>query len=63
MDEIIPEHIHNMDKINSYNKAIEEARNDASKLAREADERIELEEELKYIKLKKLNLMNKESET
>ena len=60
MDDIIPEHIHNMDKINSYNKAVEEARNDASKLAREADERIELEEELKYIKLKKLNLMNKE---
>ena len=60
IDEIIPKHIKNMDKIKLYNKILEEARNDASKLAREAEERIELEEELKYIKLKKLNLMNKD---
>lgn len=60
IDDIIPLHIKNMDKINTYRKIIEEARNDASKLAREAEERIELEEELKYIKLKKNNLMNKD---
>ena len=60
IDEIIPEHIKDMDKINLYKKLIEEARNDAGKLAREAEERLELEEELKYIKLKKNNLMNKE---
>lgn len=60
IDDIIPAHIKNMDKIKTYKKILEEARNDASKLAREADERIELEEELKYIKLKKNNLMDKD---
>ena len=60
IDTLIPKNIRNMEKINLYNKIIEEARSDAGKLAREAEERIELEEELKYIKLKKLNLMNKE---
>lgn len=60
IDEIIPLHIKNLEKINLYKKLVEEARNDASKLAREAEERLELEEELKYIKLKKNNLMNKD---
>lgn len=60
IDDIIPEHIHNMEKIKSYNKAVDEARRDASRLARQAEERIELEEELTYVKLKKLNLMNKQ---
>ncbi|OED30864.1 DUF530 domain-containing protein [Methanosphaera sp. WGK6] len=62
IDEIIPQHIQNMEKINTYNKLTEEARQDACKLAREAEERIELEEELKYVKLKKANLMNKNRE-
>ena len=60
IDEIIPLHIKNLEKINLYKKLVEEARNDASKLAREAQERLEVEEELKYIKLKKNNLMNKD---
>ena len=60
IDYIFPKHIRNMEKIKTYRKIIEEARNDASKLAREAEERVELEEELKYVKLKKLNLMNKD---
>lgn len=60
IDKIIPSSIKNMDKVNLYKKLIDEARNDAGKLAREAQERMELEEELKYIKLKKNNLMNKE---
>jgi len=60
IDDIIPKHIHNMDKINLYKRLLEESRSDASRLARGADERIELEEELKYIKLKKANLINSE---
>lgn len=58
IDDIIPLHIRNMDKINKYNRILNQARSDASRLAREAEERIELEEELKYIKLKKENLIN-----
>ena len=60
IDEIIPNHIRNMEKIDTYNLILEEARKDASKLAREAEERIELEEELKYVKLRKVNLINKD---
>lgn len=60
--EIIPNHIHNMEKIDTYNSILEEARNDASRLAREAQERIELEDELKYVKLKKANLINKDNQ-
>lgn len=60
IDNIIPRSIHNMERISTYNQLCEEARKDASHLAREADERIELEEELKYVKLKKVNLMNKD---
>lgn len=60
IDNIIPRSISNMDRINTYNQLTEEARKDASHLAREAEERIELEEELKYIKLKKVNLINKD---
>ncbi|MBQ6444675.1 MAG: DUF530 domain-containing protein [Methanosphaera sp.] len=62
IDDIIPLHIRNMDKVNKYNRILEQARNDASRLAREADERIELEEELKYLKLKKENLINSNHE-
>lgn len=62
IDDIIPLHIRNMDKVNKYNRILEQARSDASRLAREADERIELEEELKYLKLKKENLINSNHE-
>ena len=62
IDDIIPQHIHNMDKIKKYNRLNEEARNDANKLARTAEERMELEAELQYIKLKKANLMNSDRE-
>lgn len=60
IDEIIPEHIHNMTKIDTYKKIIEEAKRDSSRLAREAEERIELEEELTYVKLRKINLISKD---
>ncbi len=59
INSIIPQFI-NTEKINKYMQITEEARKDASRLAREADERIELEEELTYIKLKKENLINKD---
>lgn len=62
IDDIIPLHIRNMDRINKYNRILEQARNDASRLARGAQERIELEEELKYLKLKKENLINSNRE-
>jgi Zn-finger domain-containing protein len=51
-----------MDKVKVYNRILEQSRSDASRLAREAQERIELEEELKYLKLKKENLINKNHE-
>ncbi|RAP50692.1 MAG: hypothetical protein BZ133_04850 [Methanosphaera sp. SHI613] len=62
IDDIIPLHIRNMDKVKVYNRILEQSRSDASRLAREAQERIELEEELKYLKLKKENLINKNHE-
>lgn len=62
IDEVTPLHLKNIDKLNKYNKILLEARNDASRLARESDERIELEEELTYIKLKKENLINSNNE-
>ena len=60
IDDIIPSYISNIDKVNKYNRILNEARSDASRLAREAEERIELEEELKYLKLKKENLIDKD---
>lgn len=60
IDEIIPKHIHNMKKIDTYNSVLNEARKDAGRLAREAEERIELEEELTYVKLRKVNLITKD---
>lgn len=62
IDEIIPSKLHNIEKLNKYDKILEEARKDASRLAREAQERIELEEELTYIKLKQENLINSNRE-
>ncbi|PAV07378.1 DUF530 domain-containing protein [Methanosphaera cuniculi] len=60
INNIIPRSISNMQRIHTYNQLTEEARKDAGRLAREAEERIELEEELQYVKLKKVNLMNKD---
>ena len=51
-----------IDALPPENRILEQARSDASRLAREADERIELEEELKYLKLKKENLINSNHE-
>ncbi|MDD6285724.1 DUF530 domain-containing protein [Candidatus Methanosphaera massiliense] len=62
LDDIIPKHIHNMDKIKTYDRLVEEARKDANRLARGAEERMDLEEDLKYIKLKKANLINENHE-
>lgn len=49
-----------MKKIDTYNSVLNEARKDAGRLAREAEERIELEEELTYVKLRKVNLITKD---
>ncbi|MCD7781144.1 MAG: DUF530 domain-containing protein [Methanosphaera sp.] len=60
IDDIVRQHIHNMDKIDTYKNIKQESHRDASRLARQAEERIELEEELNYINLKKHNLINKD---
>ncbi len=60
IDDIIPEHIHDMDKVDLYNNILEQSHKDACRLAREAEERLELEEELNYINLRKNNLMSKD---
>jgi len=54
--------MHNLDKVNKYNLIVKEARNDAGRLAREAQERIELEEELTFIKLKQAKLIDNSHE-
>ncbi|MBE6487644.1 MAG: DUF530 domain-containing protein [Methanosphaera stadtmanae] len=62
IEDIIPLHMHNLDKVNKYNLIVKEARNDAGRLAREAQERIELEEELTFIKLKQAKLIDNSHE-
>ncbi|MDO5851784.1 MAG: DUF530 domain-containing protein [Methanobacteriaceae archaeon] len=58
IDEIVLDHTHNIDKVEKYYEIQENARCTSRKLARTAEERIELEKDIFILELKKENLIH-----